>query len=306
VVRWFLSEFGANEVLTYSFVHGNLLTKVGQNSESAYKLSNAISPSLHYYRFDLVPSLLDKIHPNIKAGYDRFALFEIGKGHDKDHQDEANLPQEFELLSLVYTASAKTKPAGAAYYHVKQFLDQLAARLGIELVFSPIKELPEAAIAQPFESKRSAMVSTANGQYLGIIGELKESVRRQLKLSDHTAALEIDIEALCNSRPEVKSYRSLPRFPQTYQDLCLKTSSQPSYQELTDSLKSELDNAKADYGYSYELQPLDIYQADADSKQTTWRITLWHEDRTLTTDETNKLMAEIAKSAKKQLNAERI
>lgn len=305
-VRQILAEFGANEALTYSFVHGNLLNKVGQKSSSAYKLSNAISPSLQYYRFGLVPSLLDRVHPNIKAGYERFALFEIGKGHDQDHKDNEGLPQEFELLSLVYTAGAKAKPAGAAYYHAKKFLSELSDRLGIELVFKPIEQLPEAAIAQPFEAKRSAMVSTATGQYLGIIGELKETVRRQLKLSDHTAAFEIDIEALCQARAEVKDYQPLPRFPQTYQDLCLKTSTEPSYQELTSFLKSQLDKAQTENGYNYELEPLDIYQAKATSKQTTWRITLWHDERTLTTDETNKLIDRIASKAKQQLNAERI
>lgn len=305
-VRGILAGSGANEVLTYSFVHDNLLKKAGQDSTSAYRLSNALSPSLHYYRFDLVPSLLDKVHPNIKAGYERFAIFEIGKGHDKDHKDENGLPQEFELLSLVYTAGAKAKPGGAAYYQAKRFLTYLANELGVELVFKPIEELPKAPIAQPYEAAHSAMVSTTSGQYLGIIGEFKETVRRQLKLSDHTAAFEIDIEALQKSQPPVKDYQPLSRFPETYQDLCLKTAAEPSYQELTDFLKTELDMAKNQAGYNYMLEPLDIYKTAEGSKQTTWRITLWHDERTLTTDETNKLMDGIANAAKEKLNAERI
>jgi phenylalanyl-tRNA synthetase beta chain len=307
-VRAALARFGANEALTYSFVHSNLLKKAGQDVTSAYKLSNALSPSLQYYRFDLIPSLLDKVHPNIKAGYDNFALFEIGKGHDKDHKDEAGLPQEFELLGLVYTASAKAKPSGSAYYQAKEYLVQLAKELGVELLFAPIEKLPNAPIAQPYEPQRAAMVSTASGQYLGIIGELKESVRRQLKLSDHTAAFEIDIQALSRAVPAVKDYQPLPRFPQTYQDLCLKTSDELSYQQLTDFLIGELKKASNEHGYKFEVEPLDIYRAgdSKSSKQTTWRISLWHEERTLTTEETNKLMDRIADSAKNQLNAERI
>src|SRR5207253_378194 len=78
LVRQALSQAGANEVLTYSFVHGNLLEKVGQDTSKAFKLSNALSPDLQYYRLSLTPSLLDKVHMNIKAGFDEFALFEIG------------------------------------------------------------------------------------------------------------------------------------------------------------------------------------------------------------------------------------
>ena len=80
-VRKRLSAAGANEVLTYSFVHGNLLDKVGQDKAQAYQLSNALSPDLQYYRLSLTPSLLERVNPNIRAGYGTFALFEIGKTH---------------------------------------------------------------------------------------------------------------------------------------------------------------------------------------------------------------------------------
>jgi phenylalanyl-tRNA synthetase beta chain len=307
-VRQILSEFGANEVLTYSFAPSDLLKKAGQDPKSAYEISNSLSPNLQYYRFDLVPSLLDKIHANVKLGFDKFAFFEIGKGHDKDHKDKAGLPQEFELLSLVYTASAKIKSSGAAYYQARRYLDQLAARLGLQLIYRPLDKLPNAQLAQMYQLSRTAMVSTADGAYLGIIGELKESVRRQLKLSEHTAAFEIDIEALCEAGLDVKAYQPLPRFPQTYQDLCLRSDSGLSYQQLTDFVYNQLADAARQRGYEYGLEPLDIYQAagDTNRKQTTWRISLWHPERTLTTDETNDLMDELAGAAKKELKAERI
>ncbi len=80
-IRAKLSKSGANEVLTYSFVHGDLLDKVGQDKKNAFQVANALSPDLQYYRLSLAPSLLEKVHPNIKAGYDEFALFELGKAH---------------------------------------------------------------------------------------------------------------------------------------------------------------------------------------------------------------------------------
>src|SRR5690606_32350507 len=83
-LRQNLSQAGANEVLTYSFVHGDLLKKTNNYPEAwTYHIRNAISPDLQYYRPSLMPSLLAKVHPNIKAqaGSDgnQFALFEIGK-----------------------------------------------------------------------------------------------------------------------------------------------------------------------------------------------------------------------------------
>jgi phenylalanyl-tRNA synthetase beta chain len=306
-VRDIMAAAGANEVLTYSFVHSNLLAKTEQDTSKAYKLSNASSPSIEFYRFNLIPSLLDKIHANIKNGYGRFALFEIGKGHDKDHLDDDGLPMEFELISMVYTAGTKDKAPGAAFYQAKAFLTELGAELGVELVFRPVEELPAASLAQVYDVNRTAMASTVDGRYLGIIGEFKQSVRRQLKLSDQTAGFEIDIQALYESAPAVRPYRPLARFPETYQDLCLRTADDLSYEALTSFVSDKLEAATADKGYGYRLEALDIFRPEGeDYKQTTWRIHLWHPERTLTTDETNRLMDEIAAAAKQELKAERI
>ena len=308
-LRDILSAYGANEVLTYSFVHGNLIKKAGQDEATAYKLSNALSPDLQYYRFSLLPSLLDKVHANIKAGYDKFALFEIGKGHDQQHKNKDGLPMEFELLSMVYTASSKTNPAGSAYFQAKNYLEQLAAKLGLRLNFTPVTELPKAAIAQPFQAGCTAMVTVAaSGQYLGIIGEFKPTVRQGLKLPEHSAGFEIDIEALAKSAPEVKAYIPLPRFPETYQDLCLRTGAGLSYAELTGFLEQTLSRSSAGIGYIHTIKPLDIYQKPGDKslKQTTWRITLSHPERTLTTEEVNKLLDVVADEAGKKFKAERI
>src|SRR5690606_31475808 len=76
-IRNLLARAGANEVLTYSFVHERTISSADQDSGDAYRLSNALSPDLQYYRLSLTPSLLDKIHANIKAGHDEFSLFEI-------------------------------------------------------------------------------------------------------------------------------------------------------------------------------------------------------------------------------------
>jgi phenylalanyl-tRNA synthetase beta chain len=171
-----------------------------------------------------------------------------------------------------------------------------------------VEELPKAAIAQPYQPGRTAMVTTSNGDYLGIIGELKPSVRRSLKLPDHSAGFEIDIQALQTACPLVKNYLQLPRFPQTHQDLCLRTGSELSYAHLTDIIADVLDKESAKHGYEYSITPLDIYQKPTDTKhkQTTWRIQLWHPQRTLTTQEVNQLFDILADIAKQKLNAERI
>jgi phenylalanyl-tRNA synthetase beta chain len=118
-LRTILSAAGANEVLTYSFAHGSLMEKAGQNPKDAYQIANALSPDLQYYRLSLTPSLLEKVHPNIKAGFAEFALFEIGKGHNKLHRTdgEEKVPAEFQMLALTVASGQKSaKQNGAPFY----------------------------------------------------------------------------------------------------------------------------------------------------------------------------------------------
>ena len=83
-IRELLSKYGANEVLTYSFVSEKLLEKVGQKPDNSYKIVNSISPELQYMRQSLVPNLLEKAFMNQKLPVDKFAIFEINKVFQKE------------------------------------------------------------------------------------------------------------------------------------------------------------------------------------------------------------------------------
>jgi phenylalanyl-tRNA synthetase beta chain len=309
-LREILKQAGANEVLTYSFVHGSLLEKTGQDIKDAYHIKNALSPDLQYYRLSLMPSLLDKVHPNIRAGYEEFALFELGKGHNQKMKDKAGLPVEFEMLSLVYASKGKSiKTNGSALFAAKATLDYLASELGIELEYRPIKDEEPYPVVKPFDHTRSASVWVKGAEIaLGMAGEYEQSVIRNLKLPAYCSGFEIGIEPLLQAAPATRSYQALNRFPQLEQDFNLRASSEFTYAELTGFMHSHLETLCRPHGYIFKLEPLDIYQKQDDSshKQTTWRIILWHQARTLTTEETNKLLDGLAQRAKQELKAERV
>jgi phenylalanyl-tRNA synthetase beta subunit len=306
-----LADAGANEVLTYSFVHGNLIDKVGQDKELAYQLNNAISPDLQYYRLSLLPSLLEKVHPNIKAGSDHFALFEINKTHDKSNIHEDELPIEEERLAFVIAADPKAAKAfaGALYYQARHYVETLLAHIGMVAEFEPIDHLPKLETGKqalaPFEHARSAYVKS-DGKLLGIVGEFKSSVRKNLKLPEYCAGFELDILMLEEYQKPLQ-YQKLSKFPHTEQDVSLKVAQDVSYKELTSVINTVLFGAQKEHGYQSVLAPLDIYEAkDAKSKHIAYRITLTHFDRTLTTEEVNKLLDEVAAETKKALKAERL
>ncbi len=310
-LRTILSTAGANEVLSYSFVHGNLLDRAGQKREWAFSLANALSPDLQYYRPSLTPSLLDKVIPNIKAGYDHFALFELNKAHNLLHaDDDGGLPKEFSLLSLVVAANDKkiNTASGAAYYEARTYLDHIAKEFGVVLEYAPITQDMDFPITAPFDLSRSALVTVKNTEiFLGIIGEYKASVRKQLKLPVYSAGFEIGIEEFSALSLQGKKYRKQSRFPKVEQDICFKVPTTVAYAQLYDFV---LQKIAAEYPeqVAYTLSPVDIFQRTDDQghKQITLRLSVAHFQKTMRDSEVNTVLDAIAAAAHDALQAERI
>lgn len=302
-IRNKLSKAGANEVLTYSFVHGDLLDKVGQDKTNAFQVANALSPDLQYYRLSLMPSLLEKVHPNIKAGYDQFALFEIGKAHLVGQNDDDGLPREDELTALVIAAADKLKKSDAAYYEVRKYLTELVPA---KLTFKPVPEaMKKFDITKPYEIGRMAFVY-AGDTFVGIIGEFRASVRKALKLPKYSAGVELDTAAL-QAVSGSKNYEALPRFPKITQDITLKVAAELPYQDLAALVHAEIEKNKPKNSLA-SLEPLDIFQRQDDKshKQITFHLQIASYDRTLTDVEVNKLLEHLANTAKQKFSAERV
>lgn len=304
-IRQSLSRAGANEVLNYSFVHERVLKNAEQDPSRAYRLSNALSPDLQYYRTSVLPSLLDKVHANIKAGHDEFMLFEIGKIHDKELPlNDENLPSEQTFVDGVY--ASKKPRAGAPFYKARKLVDRLLADINVEADFVKIVE-SDADIPAPFDGQRSAWIVAKNGDKLGIVGELSQTVRRNFKLPDYTAAFSLDIEKLqvCLTENREHNYRPLSRFPSISQDISLRSSVEISHDELLRAVRQCLDEPE---NLHCQIQTLGIYQPkdDAAIKTTTFRLTFTSYQQTLTDAEVKPIMDNIATAALTKLDAERV
>jgi len=309
-IRAALVKAGANEALTYSFVHGKLLANVGQNPDQAFKLSNALSPDVQYYRMSLIPSLLDKVNTNIRAGYDEFALFEIGKAHVKGHQDEEGLPREYRRLAFVYAADAKSAKqySGAAYYQAQSQLRNLlkVCETSIKPTFAPIADDDHGTAVSYFAKGRAASVMLGDVQ-LGRLGEFTPTVRKALKLPEFCAGFEIDLDILLQSLSSETSYLPLSRFPSIEQDLCLRVNSDMAYQRVYDFVTTETASLTSSNTYS-NWQPVDIYQRSPEDphKQVTLRLKITDYDKTLRDSEVNAILEKVAQAAGEKLDAERV
>lgn len=299
---------GANEVLTYSFVHEKTLLSATQDTSHAYKITNALSPDLQYYRLSLAPSLLDKIHMNIKAGYDEFALFEINKVHLKNEMDETDpiVPNEDDHLAVVISYGDKKKPTGAAYYQARSYLERIVDLHNVTFTPLTVFDLSSdewgAQLVAPYDPLRSAVI-VRDGMIWGVVGEFKPNVVEAFKLPAYIAGFEIHLDIAHVGKES--SYRPLSKYPSVIQDISLKVAAAVSYAQLEDAVHAATKNVSQ---LHIDVQSVNIYQAsdDATHKTISFRVTVTSYERTMTDKDVNKILTEIEKHTTKTLKAERV
>ena len=295
-IREILASSGANEILTYTFVHGDLLEKVGQDSKNAYKIVNSISPELQYYRQTLMPSLLSKVNQNIRAGFSEFAIFEMNKITEKSlGLNEENVPFERKKLAFVYT---KNKGENA-FFEAKNYAEFLFKKLGVKVEFVKF-DLSKSPLSTEFEPKRSALIKISDSEgekILGVIGEFKKKIQKALKLPESTAGFELDLGILLENmgRTNVK-IKAFSKFQSVERDISINVDETQQFAEIFgifENISSEFKNVEI------EISPIDIFNNGDGTKNISIRFKITPFEKTLTGDEIREIMQKIEEKAVK-------
>lgn len=283
-IRNFLSLTGANEVLTYTFVHGDLLEKVGQDVKNSYRLVNSISPDLQYLRQQIVPSLLVKAYDNLKAKHQSFALYEMNQTFSRSTGvDEDNVPiANNNLAMVVVDDTEETK-----YYLAKKYVEELGKKLGIKFEFKKFVPVPKEAFYEP---KRSASIYIGD-KIVGCIGEMKYSVLNKFKLPRGVAAFEISLEALTEFATLKKSAPEISDYPTVSRDITITTDK--PYEEIFEKLQAKL----AARDLVFKITPISIYQADGKAPSLSFHLDFADKNKTLDASEILDIMSELEKIA---------
>ena len=284
-IREILSSFGANEILTYSFVHGDLLQKVGEDRANSFKIVNSISPDLQYIRQSLVPSLLVKAQENLRANYDNFVLFEMNQIFTKSLGfDEDGVPNYEDKLAMV----AMNSKSDSQFYFLKNYLLKLSERLGvgIELKSFQVEKDKTDAFCEP---KRSADICV-NGAKIGVLGEVKPSVARDLKLPVGTAVAELDINVLLKNQGSLKKDFDFSQYPKVNRDLTLSVATDAVFGDYQDKIEDVLEKTEL----FYKITPTSIFvPEDKKRKNLSFHIELQSKSKTLTNTEVQDIMKEL-------------
>ncbi len=285
-LRGLLSDrLAMHELLTYSFVSRDLLEKVGENPEDSYEIVNSISPELQCFRQQIVPSLLDKVRENLKAGHRDFSLYEINQVSLKSYGLTAEktpvLKTHLGIVSL------------GDFYALKANLLALCRMLQLEVEYRALSA--ESAAHDPYlEPKRSAEILVA-GEKIGVFGEVKASVLRRFKLDAPISAAEFNLEHLLSAPRSRQPEVTLSRFPFVERDLTLKLAADVAFWRASEMLEHVLSSA----GLLYSVEPTSIYQStpDAPTKNLSFHLKFASPDKTLDSAAISAIMEEITVAA---------
>lgn len=269
-----LANWGLTEVVNYSLISQEQISQIGYQPEKYLQLSNPLSQELVYLRPSLLPSMLQAVAVN-QAQREKIKLFELANIYLP--RGKQKLPDERMTLMAVFT--------GSDFARVKGILEGLLGELGLtKLQFEP------EANSHIWHPGRSGLIKT-RGKRVGLIGEIQPSILKKFSVKGRVVAFELDFGEISQMATKEKSYRPIPKYPATIEDLSFVIKPKTLVGEMIQLIK-----ASSPFIQTVEL--LDAY------KQTrTFRITYQSSQKTLTDKEVEKIRQKVIKKIKEKFSA---
>jgi phenylalanyl-tRNA synthetase beta chain len=294
-----------HEVLTYSFVAGALLEKLGALDREYVQIVNPVVAGEDRVRRSLVPCLLALLEKNRRHHGD-VRLFEIGKGYLGEERDERGLPRELHELALVWTRPAPDRKASfdaGLFPQLRGVLEDLLGALGFD---APDWGLPPAEPAlEPWYHPGETLVGAwpdredpSRRRSPLVLGRLDPGLHRPLglvqELAGEVVIAQLSIDGLLASRRRAFGYRPLPRFPGNKVDVALAVPTGVLAGELVRAIEA------AGKGQVRSVELFDLYTGSGIAegrKSLAFHVLLQSDQKTLTDADAAKFIQRLERAA---------
>ncbi len=278
-LRKVLVGFGFDEVLNYSFISENDLSKNPAWKNKLLELENPISNQAKYMRPSLASNLIKNIESNFRF-FDGIKIFEIGKVFYD------NTPEKLNLGILI--ASKKDKQI---FFELKGNIENMFKNIGLVDYMMP--EPGKGAWVNDFVG------NLISGEILEI--ESKDKIIGYIGRVDYSGAeavlAEINLDILLELIEEEHEYRPLSKYPSIMRDISVLVNPTAKVGEMMKLIQES--NLK----YIEDVDMIDEYEVN-NKRSLTFRIIFQAEDRTLKEKEASDEMGKIKKILKLKFGAE--
>ena len=300
----FLAANGFTETMNNSLTRKDYYTKLTTYpADACVEIVNPLSQELNVMRQTLLLGGLEVIAYNLNRQIGSLRTFEYGNVYRKLAGRDATKLEGYEehaCFCLMMTGtpdkSWKDAPAKSDFFALKGYVELLLRRYGADLY-----QMWCAPAPADIYSDGVSFSLPGKGRQLVTIGVVAPALCRSFGIKQQVVAAEIDWPALMQlvSRDKV-AFSELPKFPEVRRDLALLLDENVSYADLRAAAFKQARKLLRQVGL------FDVYRGDkipAGKKQYALSFVIRDEERTLTDQDTERLMDRLLEMFKKDFGA---
>jgi len=289
-------SYKMTEIYNYSFLGQEQLTKLNIDTNNHLRLLNPSSSHFEFLRTDLIAGLVSNIQSN-QAKKENLSFLEIGNiflnvaGEiPKDKKQNESLPYQEKKLGL-----ALANYQGDSFSNLKSiitsFLNEIQNNLNLEFLPSDLEI--------PWAKKDENALIMLNNREIGFIAKLSPEAIKKNSLKKDVSLAEISLKNLLNILNETPKaeYQAPAKFPSLKRDLAFVIDQKILYNDINREIKNFSPLLK-------ELELFDVYNLEENKKSLAFHLSYASEEKTLSTEEVDKIQAELIKHLENKFSAQ--
>lgn len=291
-IRQYLTGFGLEEALTYSFIDPSWLKNYPLIEKKPVEILNPLSQDQSVLRPSLMPGLLNSLKYNVSRGQINTQLFEIGTVF----QATESLPVEKRRLGIILNGSFNEKSwsndeNNLDFYDAKGLVEAIKALLNISEK-NNFKQFEHSL----FNPQKSFELSIGKDK-IGIIGEFHPAYCEKNDLIS-SAYVEFELDTLLKLSVDLVPYQIISAYPSITLDVAMLVDKNVRHEQIVNSIKTKAIDLLS------EVKLFDIYDGkgiEPDKKSMAYSLVYQSADRTLELAEIQKIHDSIIENLKKDL-----
>ncbi len=294
-----LTFLGLSQVFNYSLCSAKDNEVVKNPERFRISVLNPVSSEYRELRMSLFSSLIKNLLLNYNKQTENVSLFEIGKIFYKNN----NTTYEEKQIGIIVHGeqnllSWKQEYIEYNFYYISGVIETLLKFLKIDFIKTVDSSLFDEISNKPILDKKLFtnciyFVDLSNKHLIGFTCEVNKQ-NLKLKLPNSVFYAEIYFDVVKELLKEDFKFSPLPSFPYVSRDLCLVINKSITYPEIEriiyDFVKSK--------NLIIEILPKDYYKKE-NITSITLALKLQSKNKTLTDEETNKIIEELLKELNK-------
>ena len=300
----FLASNGFTEIMNNSLTKGEYYEGLSSlPAAECVRIVNPLSQDLNVMRQSLVPGGLEVVAYNVNRQIPFVKTFEYGSVYkrlaDRSGETLAGY-EEHQNFCLVLSGTPEkcwNNPGGkSSFYQLKSSVELLVKRYGADLYTMWTDAAPTDVYSEGIVYKLPGQ-----GQVLATIGQVNPAFARRFGVKQPVFAAEISWPVLLSivKRDKV-AFKELPKFPEVRRDLALLLDEQVTYADLRAAAFKSAGKLLKQVGL------FDVYRGDKipqGKKQYALSFVIQDPDKTLTDQDTERLMDKLLKTFQTQFGA---